>query len=297
MNGSWLEKYDQPQTHGSSPKSEFDAFMELSKDPSIVFDENKAWDRVSSRLSITPAKKRFNFTVIAKVAAAFVLVALSFVVYQVSLTDKPHLVEISVTETPMNYTLPDGSVVYLDINSSISFQEDFTERIVNFEGRGFYDVVKGGSAFTVRSNDLSVTVLGTAFSVETYKDHFSSFVSEGLVQVSDQHTNQMVNPGELLTYQKSTRKFAVNKNDNPNILAWKTGKFIFKNTPFDEVTKNLENYYKVDFSNVSQFKNCKVTAEFDQQELSEVLAVLGEILNIEFKISKSEVKTLGKGCR
>ena len=77
----------------------------------------------------------------------------------------------------------------------------------------------------------------------------------------------------------------------------KTGKFIFKNTSFDEVAENLEKYYKIDFSNAGQFKNCKVTAEFDQQELTEVLAVLGEILNLEFKISKSEVKTLGKACR
>ncbi len=297
MNRSWLEKYDQPQTPGSSPKSEFDAFMELSNDPPIAFDENKAWERVSSRLSIATPKKRFDYAFILKVAAAFMLVALSFLLYQVSETVSPQLVEIKVGEKPMDYILPDGSKVYLDANSSISFLEDFDERNVTFEGRGFYDVVKGGSTFTIQMNDLSVTVLGTSFSLETSDNQFRSFVMEGLVKVSDNQTSKMVNPGELLTYQKSTKEFGITTNDNPNILAWKTGKFIFKNTPFDEVTDNLSKYYKVDFSNASQYKSCMVTAEFNQQELAEVLAVLGEILNLEFKISKSEVKTLGKGCR
>ena len=297
MNRSWLEKYDQPQTHGSTPKDEFDAFIELSNDPTVVFDEDKAWDRVSSRLSITPAKKRFNYSFILKVAAAVVLVAFTFLLYQVSITDNPQLVEVTATDAPMNYTLPDGSTVYLDANSTLSFQEGFDERIVTFDGRGYYDVVKGGSTFTILMHDLSVTVLGTSFSVETSDNQFRSFVKEGLVQVSDKHSSRKVKPGEILTYQKSDRKFAVTANDNPNILAWKTGKFIFKNTPFDEVTDNLEKYYKVNFRNAHQFKGCLVTAEFDQQELTEVLAVLGEILNLEFKISQTEVKTLGKGCR
>ena len=296
MNRSWLEKYDQPQTPGSNPKSEFDAFMELSNDPAIVFDENKAWDKVSSRLSIAPAKKQFNLSFIYKIAAAFILVALSVVLYQVSLTDA-QMVEISATETPVNYTLPDGSTVYLDANSSISFQEEFDERIVNFQGRGFYDVVKGGSTFTIQMRGLEVTVLGTSFSLETSGNQFRSFVEEGLVQVSDKHSSQKVRPGELLTYHKKDKKFSVSENANPNILAWKTGKFIFKNTPFNKVTEDLEKYYKVSFRNAAQFKSCLVTAEFNQQELTEVLAVLGEILNLEFKISQSEVKTLGKGCR
>ncbi len=297
MDRSWLEKYNQPHSSKTRPEDEFDAFIELSNDPPVAFDKDKAWDQVSSRLSITPAKKQFGFAMVYKIAAVFLLVALSALLYQQTGINDDRRVEITATSTPLNYVLPDGSTVYLDAHSSISYLEDFNERIISFEGRGFYDVVKGETTFTIQMKDLNVTVLGTSFSLETYDNLYRSYVKEGLVEVADAHSTQKVNPGELLTYQKEDKQFIVSKNNNPNILAWKTGEFIFKNTPFDEVAENLEKYYKIDFLNADAFKKCTVTAEFNKQELTEVLAVLGEILNLEFKISKSEVKTLGKGCR
>ncbi|XOV94163.1 MAG: FecR family protein [Bacteroidota bacterium] len=297
MERSWLERYHQPK-HEQSSKDAYDLFMDLSNDPGISFDENKAWDRISSHIIATShPQKTFNLSLLYRVAAVIALFAVSVFLYQKVETGNVEQITINTGAAPMTYELPDGSMVYLDVNSSISFSENFDVREISFEGLAYYDIVKSNAPFFIHMNDLNLKVLGTSFSLETTGGYLKSYVSEGLVQISDASNAQKVKPGEFLVYQKEDKKFEVSKNTNPNILSWKTGKFVFQNTPFSEVISNLEKYYKVDFLNVTNYQDCKVTAEFDRQELSEVLSVLGEILSLDFDISKSSVKTLGKGCR
>ncbi len=296
MQDSWLEKYHQPRNHEGKSHDEFEAFIQLSEDPSVDFDTDDAWKKVNNRLGLSPGKKTFQLSTVWRVAAVFMLMALSMVLY-LNISEGPgELMIITSKDGSLMHELPDGSTVFLHANSSISYEKAFKDRVVNFKGLAYYDVVKSGTTFTIKMNDLSLKVLGTAFSLEASDDQMKSYVEEGLVEVSNKSETQKVKPGELLTFNKAKNAFSLQQNADPNILSWKTGKFIFQNTPFVDVIQHLEKYYQIAFERPNQYKNCSITGQFNKREFGEVLAILSEVLNVEFQISKSKVKIIGKGC-
>jgi transmembrane sensor len=69
--------------------------------------------------------------------------------------------------------LPDGTQVWLNSGSKISYGNDFTGsmRQVNLKGEAFFDVVKDPARpFIIHTDAIDITVLGTAFNVRSYPD-------------------------------------------------------------------------------------------------------------------------------
>ena len=63
--------------------------------------------------------------------------------------------------------LPDGSIAYINSNSSITYNKDFNQRIVRQYGEVFYEVRKGDSPFIVSTELGEIEVLGTKFNVKS----------------------------------------------------------------------------------------------------------------------------------
>src|SRR6056297_3755318 len=73
-------------------------------------------------------------------------------------------------ETKENYEsikLPDGSQVYLNYNSTVTYDEEFIPRTIHLTGEGFFDVEHDESPFTVITEQGDIKVLGTEFNVKT----------------------------------------------------------------------------------------------------------------------------------
>src|SRR5690606_37103896 len=70
-------------------------------------------------------------------------------------------------------TLPDGSMVWLNAASTITYPSRFVgnERVVEISGEAFLSVTADKSKpFRVKSNGQTVEVLGTAFNISAYPD-------------------------------------------------------------------------------------------------------------------------------
>ncbi|MEM9687654.1 MAG: FecR domain-containing protein, partial [Bacteroidota bacterium] len=68
-------------------------------------------------------------------------------------------------------TLPDGSTVILNAESSLTYPKNFTDSIrqVTLTGEAFFDIKRNTTQpFIVKTEYLSVKVLGTAFNVKSY---------------------------------------------------------------------------------------------------------------------------------
>src|SRR5688572_16316604 len=68
-------------------------------------------------------------------------------------------------------TLPDGSAVYLNASSTLTFPEVFaeSERTVELTGEAFFEVVKNpAKPFVVKTNNIRTVVLGTSFNVRSF---------------------------------------------------------------------------------------------------------------------------------
>ncbi len=80
--------------------------------------------------------------------------------------------------------LADGSHVWINSGSSLTYNEGFNrkERNVYLEGEAYFEVAKDAERpFIVRTGEMDIQALGTAFNVNAYNDerYVSSVLLEG----------------------------------------------------------------------------------------------------------------------
>lgn len=97
--------------------------------------------------------------------------------------------------------LPDGSQVYMNHHSSISYQEDFNPRIVNLSGEAFFTVESNESIFTVVTAHGDIEVLGTEFNVKSSSDQVAVDVKKGLVELKTKYDKSKVKKGIKAVYK------------------------------------------------------------------------------------------------
>lgn len=154
-------------------------------------------------------------------------------------------------------TLPDGSKVWINSSSEITYTNSFwsSDRYVNLIGEAYFEVApQDGNKFIVVSNDVETTVLGTKFNVRT-KPNETKIVTtlfEGSVRVrlnSKQGDRGCVLiPGETVEVDTKTGDIALKKYETPsNVLLWMGGCFKFNQKSLGEITQILENLFDIEF--------------------------------------------------
>ena len=151
-------------------------------------------------------------------------------------------------------TLPDGSVVKLNSNSKLRYDENWSgveEREIWLEGEAFFDVIhtKQNTPFKVYANGLEVRVLGTEFNVYGRGVIAKVVLEEGEVKLNSVLSQQsiLLVPGDLVTY--NTKNLSLNKAqvDTHLYTSWKENKLIFKKTSLEELSNTLKENYNLDF--------------------------------------------------
>lgn len=196
--------------------------------------------------------------------------------------------KFNTIETPRGgqyqVNLPDGSRVWLNAASSLKYPTSFTgsERKVELEGEAYFEIAHNKSMpFRVVSNKQVVEVLGTHFNVNAYADENAlTTLLEGSVKIETAgDVSQFIKPGQQteLTSNGDLKVSAVNAGLS---VAWKNGKFIFRNEPVESAMRKIARWYDVEISypdgvpqrtvwaNVSRFKN--VSDILELIELSKV---------------------------
>ncbi len=113
-------------------------------------------------------------------------------------------------ETKENFEvveLPDGSIVFMNHNSAIDFDEEFSPRSIEVEGEIFLSVTEGGTPFVVKSQHGSISVLGTEFNVKSYAEELEVEVEEGIVELKTTMQSERIERGESVVYQKAENEF------------------------------------------------------------------------------------------
>jgi hypothetical protein len=98
--------------------------------------------------------------------------------------------------------LPDGSVVYLNHNSSLDFDNEFEPREVRADGELFFSVAKGESPFIVKTKSGEIKVLGTEFSVKATREDVEVEVEEGIVELNTKQHKAKVRRGQHSVYRE-----------------------------------------------------------------------------------------------
>lgn len=151
-----------------------------------------------------------------------------------------------------NVTLSDGTIVWLNGNSQLTYPSAFAadNRMVHLTGEAFFDVTKNPDRpFIITTEKAKVTVLGTSFNVRAVRAESTTevVVKTGKVRFENSMGNQQV---ELTRNEKGIYNVADNKivefpAEDMNDIAWQSGRLLFDNTPLKEVIEDLAKQFDV----------------------------------------------------
>lgn len=233
-----------------------------------------------------------------------------------------HPAENIVTTKPSSRSkiqLPDGTQVWLNADSRLVYDENFTGslREVQLSGEAYFDVVKEKNhPFIIHTASIDIRVLGTAFNVRSYKNEKITETSlfRGSVEITTHNNPErkiMLRPNEKLVIQNpqaraknpaddgnaddmpvmTLLKLHIQKKDSSAAeILWMKNKLSFDGESLENVALKIERWYdvKVSISN-NKLKTGKYTAVFENESLQEVMEALRLTGNFTYTISKKEV--------
>ncbi|MGL1885190.1 MAG: FecR family protein [Reichenbachiella sp.] len=259
-------------------------------------DVNLAWVR-QEKMILDHEKKSNIWPTVLRLAAVFILVSgLAYVFYSNSASSIT--IETAAYEE-QKIVLPDGTTVFLNENTSISYHDDYnTHRHIELQGEAFFDVVRDEfSPFTVSMDNGTVQVLGTSFYINSNKDEATVFVKTGKVsyQLSKTEKEYILTPGWTAVSTKDST--VVLKNKNPNILSWQDKHMYFDEMALTDVLKVIENTFKTTLIyQERELKNCSLSAEYNNLPLANVLEVIQTIFSLEIDYNENIITITGGNC-
>jgi ferric-dicitrate binding protein FerR (iron transport regulator) len=229
-------------------------------------------------------------------------------VYDTRAADKGQANQINTLTTARGeqyqVILPDGSKVWLNAASVLTYPACFSsakERRITLKGEAYFEIAKvniPGTAqrlpFVVVTERQSLTVLGTHFNVNDYKDEpvVRTTLLEGAVKVSPNAASKTVTlrPGQ----QSSMLKTRIEVADvNPiNAVDWKNGEFRFKNEPLASILRRVSRWYDVEVSYTGKYQR-QLTfsgAVSRLDDLSGVLRMLEKASDVRFSMEGKTIK-------
>lgn len=235
----------------------------------------------------------------SKVAAILLLPLLlvsAFILYTHFTTD----VSIAEIRAPkgsrVQFTLPDGSVGYLNGGSSIKYATDFDEeRLVALSGEGFFEVKKDEKhPFTVQTDVANIQVLGTRFDVCAYSTdpEIVTTLEEGAVKIwgKNSSVSALLKPGQQNKYDRETGKMRTLNVKTDLFTSWKDETLRFDNASFADVVKKMERWYGVRILLDPEMQNTeRYTMTIRTESLREMMGLLSITMPLSYSIKKDTV--------
>jgi len=268
-------------------------------DPSVAAQWERLQTRIAPGIIRTQKKKKILksvLTILGKYAAIFLLgMGLTTIILQ-SKPKRPDQVSLFKQEqtisTPKgsrsNFILPDGSKVWLNAGSSLTFAlNDPKNRSVELSGEAYFEIEKNVYPFSVSTQFGKVTVKGTAFNVKAFvNDDFTTTVETGLVTVTavGNLSELQLKPGEQANLRQGQNNWSKRSVNTKIYTSWREGKLIFYKDPLHEIVKKLERWYNVEINVTPQteLKNYRFTGTIEMESLTEVLELIRVTAPIQY---------------
>ncbi len=193
--------------------------------------------------------------------------------------------------------LPDGTQIILAANSSLAFDDNLMEtdnRIVQLSGEAYFNVAAQptGKQFIVEVKDLAVKVVGTAFNVNSHRDHSIISLVEGKVTLNKNGlAEQSLLAGETASFNTQTAAFDIISNQTDYWTDWRHQKWSFGDgTAMREIAQRIEETFglTVHLENITILeKQASGSIAVDNQKV--LFESLSYLLNIDFRINGNEL--------
>ena len=185
--------------------------------------------------------------------------------------------------------LPDGSLVWLNSGSKITYNNNFASdnRSINLIGEAYFQVTKNKKLpLIVNCDELKVKVLGTHFNVMAYPNckDVKVTLEEGSVELLNSEIKSFSHkliPGELGNFNKTSKKLSISKVNTFKYTSWKQGIINIYDQTLEELVKRLEIHYNQKFEFGNDVKNFHFTFTIRNEPLDEVIELMEKISPIK----------------
>jgi ferric-dicitrate binding protein FerR (iron transport regulator) len=216
-----------------------------------------------------------------RIAAVVIpLIVLSGVgVWMYSQREPEWITTVADAGVQVEFSLPDGTQVWLNPSSRLSYPGKFKIREVRLEGEAFFSVTRNErSPFTVTAGGLEVIVLGTQFMVNapTDKDRSTVTLHNGSVEVETGESQTLLEPGEQLQYYHQDNSIRI---EEVPLEDWTRPSLDFYAASLEEIFRSLEENYDVKIRvDRPSADPLQYTIRFTRdQPLDEVLRILSNL--------------------
>lgn len=200
------------------------------------------------------------------------------------------------SENISSYTLPDGSKVWLNKNSWLTYNQRFGKRTrqVALKGEGYFEVNRDERRpFIVKmQNGLDIKVLGTTFNACNYPslNKAEVILRSGSVQVSDNGRNESVTlkPDQKFTWNEGTAK--ISSVNAMNCCRWFEHRLVFDNVKLKDILENLSHKYQTEISlNVGNLADKHMSMTIRDESVEDILDILTTLLPIRWRYQGAEI--------
>lgn len=300
----WLE------IHGNEPETKalLEEYWNEVSSAAPEFDLTEGLEKLMTRLGIrrevsgSPKKeerksfrrKALKYCIAAAAAAALFLTGAA--TSELVTGKRQETVLMASSENISSYTLPDGSKVWLNKNSWLTYNQRFGKRTrqVALKGEGYFEVNRDERRpFIVKmQNDLDIKVLGTTFNACNYPslNKAEVILRSGSVQVSDNGRNEHVilKPNQKFTWNEGTAK--ISSVNAMNCCRWFEHRLVFDNVKLKDILENLSHKYQTEISlNVGNLADKHMSMTIRDESVEDILDILTTLLPIRWRYQGAEI--------
>lgn len=261
-------------------------------------DTEKNWVRLSRRISVDKFRNKLRRFTRTAVAGMFLpLIVSCFFMYQkIREYENVSVKQIEISSARGLVTkvmLPDGSEVWLNSGSTLSYPQCFTDgkRRVSLRGEAYFKVQSDKSnRFEVQTHGgLLVSSYGTEFNVFAYDEEstIEATLTTGNIEASVNGVTDVlsITPRQQAIFNKKNGKFSI-KDINLSVkTGWKDGKMVFRRAHMVEIVNRLSRHFNVNIRLAGEeIYDYEYSATFTTETLNEILYLLEQSAPIKCKV-------------
>jgi ferric-dicitrate binding protein FerR (iron transport regulator) len=228
--------------------------------------------------------------------------------------------------TKNHFLLPDGSRVWLNAGSSLTYPTSFVKdsvRAVDLSGEAFFEIRHDENhPFVIHTEHMDIRDIGTSFNVKAYPDDIltEATLIEGSIEVKPKKSGNytlLSTPNEKLTVFNKQPGIQLNKVREPGTktiretaeyallqtsvkvnvadsllaeTAWLEDVLVFTNESFGELAVKLERWYDVTIRFEDEaLKQKRFTGKFTEETIKQALEEIQLMKPFSFSIENSTI--------
>lgn len=229
-------------------------------------------------------------------AAAAALFFAGAATSEIAVGPKQKTVLMASSENVGSYTLPDGSKVWLNKNSWLTFNQKYgrKSRKVELKGEGYFEVNRDETRpFIVKmQNNLEVKVLGTTFNACNYPsvNRAEVILRSGSVQVSDKTAEKsfILNPDQKYIWNDG--KSEITSVNAANCCRWFESRLVFDNVKLDDILENLTHKYQLSIRyDLGSLAEKRMSMTIRDESVEDFLDILTTLLPVRWRYQGAEI--------